>query len=51
MYRFKDCHGPVHREPAGESAAVDSDMRNLWLERLPTLLEVYGPWNITMQMR
>jgi hypothetical protein len=37
--RFKDCHGLVYKKLAGESTAVDTDTRDLWLERLPVLLE------------
>jgi RPA family protein len=37
--RFKDRHGLVYIKLAGESAAVDTDTRDLWLERLPMSLE------------
>jgi hypothetical protein len=37
--RFKDRHGLVYKKVAGESTAVDTGMRDLWLERLPMLLE------------
>jgi hypothetical protein len=43
---FKDCHRLVYNKLAGESAAVDTDTRDLWLERLPILLERYEPWDI-----
>jgi hypothetical protein len=39
--RFKHCHGLLYKKLAGESAAVDTDTRDLWLERLPMLLERY----------
>jgi hypothetical protein len=39
--RFKDRHGLIYKKLAGESAAVDTDMRDFWLERLPMLLERY----------
>jgi hypothetical protein len=39
--RFKDQHGLVYKMLAGESAAVDSESTEAWLERLPSLLEGY----------
>jgi hypothetical protein len=39
--RFKDRHGLVYKKLAGESAAVDSESTEVWLERLPSLLEGY----------
>jgi hypothetical protein len=41
IYRFKDHHGRIHKNLAGESTAINTDMRNLWLEKLPTLPEGY----------
>jgi hypothetical protein len=41
--RFKKRHGPVYNMLAGESAAVDTETTELWLDRLPTLLEGYEP--------
>jgi hypothetical protein len=43
IYRFKDGYGLVCKKLAGESITVNSDMRYLWLERLPPLLEGYEP--------
>jgi hypothetical protein len=37
--RFKDRHGVVYKKLAGESAAVNTDTRDIWLERLSMLLE------------
>jgi centromere protein B len=37
--RFKDRHGLVYKKLTGESTAVDTDMRDLWLETLPMLLK------------
>jgi hypothetical protein len=39
--RFKDWHGIVYKQLAGESMAVDSESTEAWLERLPSLLEGY----------
>jgi hypothetical protein len=39
--RLKDQHGLVYKKLAGESAAVDSESTEAWLERLPSLLEGY----------
>jgi AcrR family transcriptional regulator len=39
--RFKDRHGLVYKKLVGESAAVDSESTEAWLERLPSLLEGY----------
>jgi hypothetical protein len=36
--RITDRHGLAYKKLAGESAAVDTDTRDLWLERLPILL-------------
>jgi hypothetical protein len=44
--RFKDWHGLVYKKLAGESAAVDSESREAWLERLPSLLEGYKQHDI-----
>jgi hypothetical protein len=44
--RFKDRHGLVYEKLAGESAAVDSKSTEVWLERLPALLEGYNPHDI-----
>jgi hypothetical protein len=44
--RFKDHHGLVYKKLAGESTTVDNDTRDLWLERLPMLLERYEPRDI-----
>jgi hypothetical protein len=44
--RFKDHHGLVYKKLSEESATVDTDTRDLWLERLPMLLEQYEPWDI-----
>jgi hypothetical protein len=43
--RFKDHHCLVYKKVAGESAAVNTDTRDLWLQRLPMLLERYEPWD------
>jgi hypothetical protein len=43
---FKDWHGIVHKKSATESAAVDSESKEVWLEGLPTLLEGYEPRDI-----
>jgi hypothetical protein len=40
--RFKDRHGLVYKTLAGESAAVDSESTEAWLERLPSVLRGYG---------
>jgi hypothetical protein len=39
--RFKDRHGLVYKKLARESAVVDSERMEAWLERLPSLLEGY----------
>jgi hypothetical protein len=39
--RFKDRHGLVYKKLVGESAAVDSESTEAWLEGLPSLLEGY----------
>jgi hypothetical protein len=39
--RFKDQHGLVCKNVARESAAMDSESTEAWLERLPFLLEGY----------
>jgi hypothetical protein len=44
--RFKDRHGLVFIKLAAESAAVDSESTEAWLERLSTLLECYKQRNI-----
>jgi AcrR family transcriptional regulator len=44
--RFKDRHGLVYKKLAGESAAADSESTEVWLERLPSLLEGYEPRDI-----
>jgi hypothetical protein len=44
--RFKDRHGLVYKKLAEESAAVDSESMEVWLERLPSLLEGYEPRDI-----
>jgi hypothetical protein len=46
IYRFKDCHGLVHKKLPGESTVTNYDTRDLWLERLSTLLEGYEPQDI-----
>jgi hypothetical protein len=43
MYMFKDHHGLIHKNLFGESTATSSDMRDLWLEKLPTLPGGYEP--------
>jgi hypothetical protein len=35
----------------GESAAIEADMKYLWHERLPVLLEGYEPQDIYTEMR
>jgi hypothetical protein len=44
--RFKDRHGLGNKKLAEESAAVDTNTRDLWLVRLPMLLERYEPRDI-----
>jgi hypothetical protein len=39
--RFKDRHGLVYKNLAGQRAAVDSESTEAWLERLPSLLDGY----------
>jgi hypothetical protein len=41
IYRFKDHHGLKHRNLAAESTAINTDMRDLWLGKVPTLPEGY----------
>jgi hypothetical protein len=41
LARFKDQHGLVYKKLVGESAAVDSESTEAWLERLPSLLKGY----------
>jgi hypothetical protein len=38
---FKNRHGLLYKKLAGESAAVNSESTEAWLERLPSLLEGY----------
>jgi hypothetical protein len=41
IYRFKGHLGLVHKRLPGEIAAIDTGMKNMWLERLPIFLEGY----------
>jgi hypothetical protein len=36
-----DCHGLVQKKVAGKSTTMDADTRDLFLEKLPLLLEGY----------
>jgi hypothetical protein len=44
--QFKERHGLVYKMLASKSAAVDTETTELWLKRLPTLLEGYEPRDI-----
>jgi hypothetical protein len=44
--RFKDRHGLVFKQLAGESAEVSVKSTDAWLESLPSLLEGYEPRDV-----
>ena len=46
LERFKKRHGITFKAAAGESAAVDSDIVDDWLTRLPQTLVGYSPDDI-----
>ena len=46
LERFKKRHGITFKAAAGESAAVDSDIVDDWLTRLPQILDGYSPDDI-----
>jgi hypothetical protein len=46
IWRFKDCQNLVYKKLPVKSATINTDKKDLWIDRLPVSLERHELWDI-----